>query len=58
MRYSISASAAGDSRPEELPGDVIGVLLFLEEFCKYSFLARTVVENIIPPYVFDRFRHY
>ena len=35
--------------------DVAVVLLFLEEFCKFSHVSRKAVEAMLPSYIFDRF---
>eukprot|EP00455_Lapot_gusevi_P055397 TRINITY_DN9002_c0_g1_i3.p1 TRINITY_DN9002_c0_g1~~TRINITY_DN9002_c0_g1_i3.p1 ORF type:complete len:733 (-),score=209.92 TRINITY_DN9002_c0_g1_i3:77-2275(-) len=58
VRFSVSAAAVGDTPPAELPPDVLSVMLFLEEFCKYALIDREAVASVIPPYIFDRFRHF
>ncbi|KJE94402.1 strumpellin, variant [Capsaspora owczarzaki ATCC 30864] len=40
----------------ELPAEVVNVLVFLEEYSKYSGISRKSVEAHIPSYVFDHFR--
>eukprot|EP00762_Andalucia_godoyi_P005753 ANDGO_06428.mRNA.1 WASH complex subunit strumpellin homolog len=39
----------------ELPADVSAVLHFLEKFCKLANVERKLVENQLPPFVFDSF---
>jgi len=41
----------------DIPAPVRGVLLFLEEFCKFSSLSRKAINAIVPSYIFDRFTH-
>ncbi|EGC36216.1 hypothetical protein DICPUDRAFT_151370 [Dictyostelium purpureum] len=40
---------------EEYPEDVVALLRFLEDFCKYSHTSRNQINNYIPPYLFDHF---
>ena len=58
VRFAVSISAGGEgSTISELPADVLAILLFLEEFCKFSSIPREIITNVIPPYIFDRFKH-
>jgi len=41
----------------EYPVQVINVLLWLEDYCKYTHLPRKVVEGYVPAYIFDHFSH-
>lgn len=54
VRASMS-SVAASGKMQVLPPEISGVLLFLEEFCKFSSTSRQAVEAFIPPYLFDRF---
>eukprot|EP00735_Rhodelphis_limneticus_P001014 TRINITY_DN1155_c0_g1::TRINITY_DN1155_c0_g1_i1::g.17241::m.17241 TRINITY_DN1155_c0_g1::TRINITY_DN1155_c0_g1_i1::g.17241 ORF type:complete len:1147 (-),score=362.33,sp/Q54IR8/WASC5_DICDI/52.49/0.0,Strumpellin/PF10266.4/0 TRINITY_DN1155_c0_g1_i1:284-3724(-) len=54
-QYIRSYLTTDDGKNTELPADVINVLSFLEDFCKYSQQPRKVVEAYIPSYTFDRF---
>lgn len=55
VRANVSASSS--KKEAELPSTVTKVLLFLEEYCKFSKMSRKAIEAIIPSYLFDRFSH-
>lgn len=55
VRANVSASS--DKKDSNLPSTVTKVLLFLEEYCKFSQMSRKAIEAIIPAYLFDRFNH-
>lgn len=59
VRSHISASPAGTGAAGKvaLPHEVVSVLLFLEEYCKFSHTSRQAVNAVIPSYIFDRFAH-
>jgi WASH complex subunit strumpellin len=59
VRSHISSSPAGTGAGGKVavPPEVVSVLLFLEEFCKFSHMSRAAVEAVVPSYVFDRFAH-
>lgn len=57
VRSHINSSYARASKAEELSVEVLNVLIFLEDFCKYGHFARKVVEGYVPPYIFDFFKH-
>ncbi|XP_013908203.1 PREDICTED: WASH complex subunit strumpellin-like [Thamnophis sirtalis] len=40
----------------EMPADVVGALLFLEDYVRYTKLPRRVVEAHVPNFIFDEFR--
>ncbi|XP_007441945.1 WASH complex subunit 5 [Python bivittatus] len=40
----------------EMPADVVGALLFLEDYVRYTKLPRKVVEAHVPNFIFDEFR--
>nr|XP_028591994.1 WASH complex subunit 5 [Podarcis muralis]XP_028591995.1 WASH complex subunit 5 [Podarcis muralis] len=40
----------------EMPPDVVGALLFLEDYVRYAKLPRRVVEAHVPSFIFDEFR--
>ena len=37
----------------QLPIEVLNVLLFLEQFCKYAHIPRDALHGYIPAYIFD-----
>jgi len=41
----------------EIPEESISVLLFLEEFVKFTNLDRKFIEGFFPQYIFDQFQH-
>lgn len=59
VRSLINITVGGDDkgRTQDYPVEVVNILLFLEEFCRYSKMDRKVVEGYLPPYVFDQFTH-
>uniref|UniRef100_A0A8C3I6N3 WASH complex subunit 5 n=1 Tax=Chrysemys picta bellii TaxID=8478 RepID=A0A8C3I6N3_CHRPI len=40
----------------EMPADVVGALMFLEDYVRYTKLPRRVVEAHVPNFIFDEFR--
>lgn len=40
----------------DMPSDVVGALMFLEDYVKYTKLSRKVAEAHVPSYIFDEFR--
>lgn len=57
-QYARSIIHSSSSKQEpDIPLSVRNVLLFLEEFCKFSSLSRKAINAIIPSYIFDRFTH-
>uniref|UniRef100_A0A8C5PIQ2 WASH complex subunit 5 n=1 Tax=Leptobrachium leishanense TaxID=445787 RepID=A0A8C5PIQ2_9ANUR len=40
----------------EMPADVVGALMFLENYVHFANLPRRVVESHVPNYIFDEFR--
>uniref|UniRef100_A0A8C6KPK3 WASH complex subunit 5 n=1 Tax=Nothobranchius furzeri TaxID=105023 RepID=A0A8C6KPK3_NOTFU len=40
----------------DMPSDVVGALMFLEDYVKYTKLSRKVVEAHVPSLIFDEFR--
>jgi WASH complex subunit strumpellin len=57
VRGHINNSYTRASKAEELSEEVLNVLIFLEDFCKYGHFSRKVVEGYVPPYIFDYFKH-
>eukprot|EP00457_Paulinella_chromatophora_P000683 gb/GEZN01000683.1/.p1 GENE.gb/GEZN01000683.1/~~gb/GEZN01000683.1/.p1 ORF type:complete len:1160 (+),score=147.68 gb/GEZN01000683.1/:150-3629(+) len=56
VRAKVSSGGSGSSsKPPSIPAEVIAVLLFLEEFCRFSHTSRKAIEGLIPSYLFDRF---
>ena len=49
------SKSAGD-KPAVTP-EVVSVLLFLEDYCRFSHTSRHAVDAFIPSYIFDRFAH-
>eukprot|EP01133_Synstelium_polycarpum_P011225 gene11225-13087_t len=44
-----------DNKDDDYPEEVVGLLRFLEDFCKYSHTPRKIVEGYVPAYIFDYF---
>uniref|UniRef100_A0A8B9L1E7 WASH complex subunit 5 n=1 Tax=Astyanax mexicanus TaxID=7994 RepID=A0A8B9L1E7_ASTMX len=40
----------------DMPSDVVGALMFLEDYVRYTKLSRKVVEAHVPSFIFDEFR--
>ncbi|KAG8010235.1 WASH complex subunit 5 [Nibea albiflora] len=40
----------------DMPSDVVGALMFLEDYVKYTKLSRKVAEAHVPSFIFDEFR--
>lgn len=38
---------------DSIPVEVLNVLIFLEQFCKFSHIPRSALEGYIPAYIFD-----
>lgn len=59
VRSHISASPAGSGAAGKvaLLPEVVSVMLFLEEYCKFAHLSRQAIDAFIPSYIFDRFAH-
>jgi WASH complex subunit strumpellin len=61
VRSLISAnetvSTSSNKLSSNLPAEVISVLLFLEELCKFSHIPRSAIESVLPSYIFHRFPH-
>lgn len=53
---SLIEATATNVRSQEIPAEVVNLLVFLEDFLAYSELPRKVVEAHIPSYIFDQFR--
>ncbi|GAM16870.1 hypothetical protein SAMD00019534_000450, partial [Acytostelium subglobosum LB1] len=55
IRCQINSALANpkDNKDEDYPEEVIGLLRFLEDFCKYSHTPRKIVEGYVPAYIFD-----
>lgn len=47
------AFAEVDSKAEEVPRDVLNMLIFLNQLCDYSSTPRSLVYEFVPPYIFD-----
>jgi len=54
IRASICVQASNKSLTA-IPPHVMTVLVFLEEFCKFSHMPRQAIEAIVPPYIFDAY---
>jgi len=55
VRANVSVSAGASDKAAMIPPDVINVLFFLEEFCRFSYISRKAIEALVPSYLFDRF---
>jgi hypothetical protein len=42
-----------ENKMTEMPAEVYNVLLFLDEFLKFSSLDRSVMSSYLPEYIFD-----
>lgn len=42
-----------DSKPQDIPRDILNILVFMEQLCHYSSVPRALVHQYIPPYIFD-----
>lgn len=40
----------------DMPSDVVGALMFLEDYVRYTKLPRKVAEAHVPSFIFDEFR--
>jgi len=52
----VAAGGSGSNKPALTP-EVTSVLLFLEDYCRFSHTSRHAVDAFIPSYIFDRFAH-
>jgi WASH complex subunit strumpellin len=54
VRASLSEAFADvDNKAEEVPRDVLNVLVFLEQLCKHTGTPRQLVYDFVPAYIFD-----
>jgi WASH complex subunit strumpellin len=53
----VAPTAAGAAGKVALTPEVTSVLLFLEDYCRFSHTSRHAVDAFIPSYIFDRFAH-
>ncbi|KAF2071648.1 hypothetical protein CYY_007041 [Polysphondylium violaceum] len=56
-QINVSLANPKEKIDEDYPEDVIGLLRFLEDFCKYSHTSRKIIEGYLPPYIFDYFNY-
>jgi len=56
-QINVSLANPKEKVDEDYPEDVIGLLRFLEDFCKYSHTSRKIIEGYLPPYIFDYFNY-
>eukprot|EP00698_Gefionella_okellyi_P008153 TRINITY_DN2008_c0_g1_i2.p1 TRINITY_DN2008_c0_g1~~TRINITY_DN2008_c0_g1_i2.p1 ORF type:complete len:1001 (+),score=260.72 TRINITY_DN2008_c0_g1_i2:451-3453(+) len=56
-RTIVNATPRTGKAGEDIPVDVVGVLVFLEDLCKFGFTNRKTIEAYVPAYLFDRFKH-
>jgi WASH complex subunit strumpellin len=54
----IDGHVTGKEKSTELSQEVISCLYFLEEFAHYSRLPRRSLEQYIPAYLLDEYRHH
>jgi hypothetical protein len=55
--FGDSDQEAHQERTMAVPREVLNVLIFLDQLCKFSSVPRTVVHAFIPPYIFDSIRY-
>lgn len=58
VRAHIAGTGTSKKDSGQLPENIVNVLLFLEEFCRFSRTSRDSITAIIPQYIFDRFRQF
>eukprot|EP00299_Pterocystis_sp_00344_P017522 c8776_g1_i1.p1 GENE.c8776_g1_i1~~c8776_g1_i1.p1 ORF type:complete len:1014 (-),score=293.32 c8776_g1_i1:149-3190(-) len=56
LRAQVVSAFAKEPKPTELPAETVTILLFFEEFCKFSSIDRKVLDDIVPSFIFDYFR--
>ncbi|KYQ93508.1 hypothetical protein DLAC_06205 [Tieghemostelium lacteum] len=54
-QINISLANPKDNKEDDYPEEVGCLLRFLEDFCKYSHTSRKLIEEYIPPYIFDHY---
>lgn len=54
---SLLEQCTTSQKSPEMPSDVVGTLVFLEDFVHYTQLTRQVIEAHVPSYILDEFRH-
>ncbi|KAM9958880.1 hypothetical protein ACTFIW_012470 [Dictyostelium discoideum] len=57
INIALSNPKENNKDDADYPEDVIGLLKFLEDFCKYSHTSRKIVEGYVPPYIFDYYNN-
>ena len=45
-----------DKQVQEVPREVLNMLVFMDQLCHYSSVPRSVVHEFVPPYIFDALR--
>lgn len=41
---------------QEVPREILNMLVFMDQLCHYSSVPRSVVHEFVPPYIFDALR--
>jgi hypothetical protein len=48
--------ADADSKVQEVPREILNMLVFLDQLCHYSSVPRSAVHEFVPAYIFDALR--
>lgn len=57
IRGFVNISLQRDSKLVDQPEEAVNVMLFLEDYLKFSSLDRVAIEGYVPSYIFDHFTH-
>jgi hypothetical protein len=54
IRTSLSdAFADVDTKPEEIPREIVNTLIFIDQMCTFTSTPRQLVYDYVPAYIFD-----
>lgn len=56
IRATIVGTSRDGGKPQDLPVEISNILVFLEQFCKFTDISRKSVESYVPAYIFDTFK--
>lgn len=51
-----SSSGGATKGVQEVPREILNILVFLDQLCHYSSVPRSAVHEFVPPYIFDALR--
>lgn len=49
-------SSSKDKAVQEVPREILNMLVFMDQLCHYSSVPRSAVHEFVPPYIFDALR--